>query len=77
MPIFEPDIPTQRESHEIDLWEKEECYRFYVRERRRNCTFREIMNLWTQSHNFSKHCQTHGQLMRYKKCLVSRWSSIS
>ena len=48
MPIIEPYIPTQRESHEIDLWEKEECYRFYVSERRRNCTFREIMNLWLE-----------------------------
>ena len=48
MPIIEPYIPTQRESHEIDLWEKEKCYRFYVKERHRNCTFREIMNLWLE-----------------------------
>lgn len=46
MILFEPYIPTPRESYEEDLWIKSECYRFYVRERRHNCTFREIMNLW-------------------------------
>lgn len=49
MILLEPYIPTPRESHEFDLWEKEECYRFYIRERRRNCTFRQIMNLWLQA----------------------------
>lgn len=49
MPIIEPDIPTPRESHKMDLWEKEECCRFYIRERRRQCTFRQIMNLWLRA----------------------------
>lgn len=49
MALFEPYIPTQRESYEYDLWGKEECYRFYITERRRNCTFRQIMNLWLQA----------------------------
>lgn len=48
MPILKVDIPTPKEHHEMDLWEKEECYKFYIKERRRNCTFRQIMNLWLQ-----------------------------
>lgn len=49
MTLFEPYIPTPRESYEYDLWEKKECYRFYIKERRRNCTFHQIMNLWLQA----------------------------
>jgi len=43
------EIPSRRESYEYELWEKAECYRFYVRERRRNCTFKQIMNLWLRA----------------------------
>ena len=49
MILFEPYIPMSQESYEFDLWEKEECYRFYIKERRRNCTFRQIMDLWLQA----------------------------
>jgi len=48
MALIEPYIPTDREIHEMDLWEKTRCYRFYVKQRRQNCTFRQIMNLWLQ-----------------------------
>ncbi len=46
MPLIEPCILTGREHHELDLWHKEECYRFYVQQRRQNCSFMEVMNLW-------------------------------
>jgi 5-methylcytosine-specific restriction endonuclease McrA len=36
----------QKPDFRIGLWEREECYRFYVKQRRRNCTFTELMNLW-------------------------------
>ena len=49
MPLIEPCIPTPKEQHELDLWVKEECYRFYVQQRRLNCTFMEVMDLWLRA----------------------------
>lgn len=46
MPILTPYVPTPRETYQAASWVDNECYRFYVRERRRNCTFRELMDLW-------------------------------
>ncbi len=46
MPLIEPYIPTDQEQYELDLWAKEECYRFCVQQRRLNCTFLEVMDLW-------------------------------
>jgi len=42
-------IETPKELFEYDLFVKKECYRFYIKERRRHCTFRQIMNLWLQA----------------------------
>lgn len=44
--LIEPHIETPEELYENDLWAKEEAYRFYIKERRRNCNFRQIMDLW-------------------------------
>lgn len=49
MPIITPYIPTDQEDHEHAKWVKSECYHFYIRERRRNCTFRELMDLWLRA----------------------------
>lgn len=32
--------------YELGLFEQREVYRFYVNERRKNCTLTEVMNLW-------------------------------
>lgn len=49
MPILAPYIQTPQEIHEDSLWVREECYRFYVQERRLNCTFMELLDLWLQA----------------------------
>jgi hypothetical protein len=36
----------QKPDFRLGLWEREECYRFYVKQRRMNCTFTELMDLW-------------------------------
>jgi 5-methylcytosine-specific restriction endonuclease McrA len=44
--LLEPHIETPRELYEDLLWVREECFRFYVRQRRAHCAFRELMDLW-------------------------------
>lgn len=44
-----PHIPSAQEAHELDLWTRAECYRFYVSERRSTCTFLERMDLWLRA----------------------------
>ena len=41
-----PHIPTKREDYEIELWTKEECFRYYVEQRRIHCTYLQILDLW-------------------------------
>src|SRR3989304_5098154 len=47
--ILTPYIPSTREAHELDLWTKAECFRFYVSERRATCTLLERMDLWLRA----------------------------
>ena len=49
MPLVIPYITSLKENHEDALWVREECYRFYVRQRRQNCSFMEIMDLWLRA----------------------------
>ena len=42
-------IPTAAENHFDSLWAREECYRFYVAQRREHCTFMHILDLWVQA----------------------------
>ncbi|HCO94602.1 MAG TPA: hypothetical protein DIU00_11740 [Phycisphaerales bacterium] len=49
MPIITPHIPTTQELYEAQLWVHEECYRFYVQERRKNCNFLEVLDLWLRA----------------------------
>ena len=44
--ILKPYVPTARENYEYDLWTKAECYRYYVEQRRANCTYTELLDLW-------------------------------
>jgi len=46
MSLIVPYIPSVQEHHEDELWVSSECYLFYVKQRRLNCTFMEIMDLW-------------------------------
>jgi 5-methylcytosine-specific restriction endonuclease McrA len=47
--IFErPAIPPG-ERHRDSLWVRGECYRFYVEQRQRYCTYLEILDLWLQA----------------------------
>jgi len=46
MPLLQPYIPTRAALHSSAVWMRDECYRFYARQRRLNCTFRERMDLW-------------------------------
>lgn len=43
---IEPYIPTDQDQYEDALWVRSECYRFYAEQRRLNCSFVEIMDLW-------------------------------
>lgn len=49
MPIITPHIPTPREQYEDQLWVREECYRFYTNQRRKNCNFLELLDLWLRA----------------------------
>lgn len=50
MPIITPDmLPSRQEDYQINKWVENDCYRFYVRQRRRNCTFRELMDMWLRA----------------------------
>jgi 5-methylcytosine-specific restriction endonuclease McrA len=43
-PIIDPEL----ERHVL-LWERAECYRYYVRQRRRHCTYRDVLDLWLRA----------------------------
>ena len=49
MPIITPHITTPREQHEDQLWVQEECYRFYIQQRREHCNFLELLHLWLRA----------------------------
>lgn len=49
MPIIIPHIATPQEQHEDQLWVREECYRFYVQQRREHCNFLELLDLWLRA----------------------------
>lgn len=49
MPMFEPHIPTKQQQYEFDRWTRRECYEFYVAQRRRFCTCRELLNIWLRA----------------------------
>ena len=49
MPIIIPHIPTTQELYEDQLWVHEECYRFYVKQRRKHCNFLEVLDLWLRA----------------------------
>lgn len=49
MPIITPHIPTPREQYEDQLWVLEECYCFYTKQRRKNCNFLELLDLWLRA----------------------------
>jgi hypothetical protein len=46
--ILKPTIDPALD-HQLLLWEKEECYRFYVGNRRAYCSFLEILDLWLRA----------------------------
>jgi len=49
MYLITPEIQTQRDEYERTQWIREECYRFYVTQRRENCTYLELMDLWLRA----------------------------
>ena len=60
---IDPFIPEEL-NHQIDLWTKSECYRFYVQERRLNCNFMQVMNLWLRA-PFCESCALTDPFERY------------
>ena len=40
---------SPQENYLDSLWTREECYRFYVRQRRKYCSYLEILDLWLQA----------------------------
>ena len=46
MSIFTTFIPSHQENHSQQEWVKEECYRFYVQQRRNRCSYYEIIDIW-------------------------------
>ena len=49
MAIIIPHITTPQEQYEDQLWLREECYRFYVQQRREHCNFLELLHLWLRA----------------------------
>ena len=49
MPMFQPFIPSPAVAHAEEAWAKDECYHFYVRQRRQHCKPRELMDLWLRA----------------------------
>ena len=50
MPIITRDmLPSRQEDYQANQWVKDECYKFYVHQRRRNCTFRQLLDLWLRA----------------------------
>lgn len=49
MYLFTPSVPTARDEYEQTQWVREECYRFYVAQRRANCTHLQLMDLWLRA----------------------------
>jgi len=49
MTILRPYIPTAQEIHEDQLWVREECYRFYVKQRLKHCNYLEVLDLWLRA----------------------------
>ena len=43
---IESFIPDPQENYEDELWVGSECYRFYVRQRRFHCNYKELLDLW-------------------------------
>lgn len=58
-------IPSQREQHEDDLWIRSECYRFYANERRRHCSYTELMDLWLRA-PYCVECGSSGPFQRLR-----------
>jgi hypothetical protein len=54
-PIIDPAA-----DHAANLWVREECYRYYVRQRRRFCSYMEILDIWLRA----PYCED---------CIQSRW----
>jgi 5-methylcytosine-specific restriction endonuclease McrA len=46
---IDPYFFTSQENHIINFWVREKCYRYYVKMRRENCTFMEILDLWLKA----------------------------
>ena len=46
MSLIVPYIPSAQEQYEDELCVRFECYRLYVQQRRSNCTFMEVLDLW-------------------------------
>jgi len=43
------DFPSQQDDYLDTLWIQEECYKFYINQRKRNCSFLQILDLWLQA----------------------------
>ncbi|HUI06744.1 MAG TPA: HNH endonuclease [Verrucomicrobiae bacterium] len=48
MPRVSVDIDPALD-HAVSIWTQEECYRFYVRQRRLYCSYMELLDLWLQA----------------------------
>lgn len=42
-------VPDARTIHEDSEWVKDECLRSYVEQRRQNCTYMDLMDLWSRA----------------------------
>jgi len=49
MSLIEPFNLSPQYKYELSSWETDECHRFYVQQRRLNCSFMEIMDLWLRA----------------------------
>jgi hypothetical protein len=47
--VFKPSVIHPADMYRNSLWAAEECFRFYVEQRRQFCTYSEILDLWLQA----------------------------
>jgi HNH endonuclease len=63
--VFKPSVIHPADMYRNSLWAAEECFRFYVEQRRQFCTYSEILDLWLQA-PYCQDCIWVDPLRRYE-----------
>jgi hypothetical protein len=58
-------LPTQKEQYEDGLYFRSECYRFYAVQRKKHCSYTDLMDLWLQA-PYCIECASPDPFERYR-----------